>query len=316
LRDFPQTSWNSELSVDAEQIVARGLAEDLGTRGDITGAAVIPAGATGRAALVSRASGVVAGLELVTLTLRALRGMQRQWSLLGGGVTWMASSTDGERVERGTRLGTLQGDARAIVAAERTILNSVGHLSGIATQASRYVEAIGPYAARIYDTRKTLPGWRSLEKYAVRCGGGRNHRLGLHAAIMIKDNHLALARSLPAEAATTPAGAVQAALRYLRCEFPAADDRPLVEIELDQLEPLAEVLRAGPDLVLLDNMSLESLRQAVAIRDQINRAIELEASGGVDLDSVQAIASTGVDRISVGALTHSAPQLDVALDWE
>jgi nicotinate-nucleotide pyrophosphorylase (carboxylating) len=204
-----------------------------------------------------------------------------------------------------------------VLTAERLLLNFLGRLSGIATLTRRYVEAVVGTRARIYDTRKTTPGWRRLEKYAVRCGGGWNHRSGLFDAVLIKDNHLAVRSASPGGAAGyTPAEAVARARRYAGDRAGEAGCGELiVEVEVDTLEQLAEVLPAGPDLVLLDNMSLDQLRQAVAYRDAVHAAIELEASGGVGLENVRALAETGVDRISVGALTHSAPSLDVALDW-
>ncbi len=197
------------------------------------------------------------------------------------------------------------------------MLNLLGRLSGIATLTSQYVEAVAGTGAQIYDTRKTTPGWRRLEKYAVRCGGGHNHRTGLFDAVLIKDNHLALGSRSTGKDATrfTPAEAVRRARRFIeRSGLPTANST-IVEIEVDTLEQLVEVLPAAPDIVLLDNMTPQQLRQAVATRDKIDRSIQLEASGGVNLDSVAAIAASGVDRISVGALTHSAVSLDLGLDW-
>ena len=229
---------------------------------------------------------------------------------------WHAELEDGAAVAAGTHLATIQGRARTLLTAERTLLNFVGRLSGVATLAAEYVAAVAGTAARIYDTRKTTPGWRRLEKYAVRCGGGHNHRTGLFDAILIKDNHLALGGQTGG-GHFTPAEAVLRARTF--CQQAAAGDprsRMLVEVEVDSLAQLEAVLPVGPDIVLLDNMSVEQLSQAVRRRDELGAAVELEASGGVNLATVRQIADTGVDRISVGALTHSAVWLDVALDWQ
>ena len=216
----------------------------------------------------------------------------------------------------------MKGRPGACLAAERVLLNLLGRLSGIATLTRQYVDAMAGTKARIYDTRKTTPGWRRLEKYAVRCGGGWNHRTGLFEAVLIKDNHLAFGSQSPATATATdalrytPAEAVGLARRFLREQAAADAAAPMiVEVEVDSLDQLDAVLAAGPDLVLLDNMQPGELRQAVARRDAVAPAVELEASGGVDLRGVRRIAETGVERISVGALTHSAVALDIGLDW-
>jgi nicotinate-nucleotide pyrophosphorylase (carboxylating) len=190
------------------------------------------------------------------------------------------------------------------------LLNLVGRLSGVATLTRRFVDAVQGTPARIYDTRKTTPGWRRLEKYAVKCGGGCTHRTGLFDAVLIKDNHLAWMQLRPGDA-------VRRAREFLRATLrdPAQAETMLLEVEVDTLEQLEDALPAGPDIVLLDNMSLEQLRAAVARRNAVDPGIELEASGGVNLRTVRGIAETGVERISVGALTHSAVSLDVALDW-
>jgi nicotinate-nucleotide pyrophosphorylase (carboxylating) len=258
---------------------------------------------------VARAVGVIAGLPGVEAALLAIEPR----------LQWIAEVEDGREVAAGERVGRIDGPARGILAAERLVLNLLGRLSGIATLTRRYIEAVRGTNAKIYDTRKTTPGWRRLEKYAVRQGGGRNHRTGLFDAVLIKDNHLALGRrsSSGDPSQYTPAEAVARARRFLRergCDPASAE--MIVEVEVDTLEQLDEVLAAGPDIVLLDNMSLAQLRQAVARRDACNRAIELEASGGIDLAGVRQIAETGVERISVGALTHSAVCLDIGLDWQ
>jgi nicotinate-nucleotide pyrophosphorylase (carboxylating) len=195
---------------------------------------------------------------------------------------------------------------------ERPLLNLIGRLCGIATLTREYVRRVEGTAARIYDTRKTTLGWRRLEKYAVHCGGGRNHRTGLFDAILIKDNHLALS----AEKNLSPAGAVQAARNFLaQLDAQYVTKDMLVEVEIDSLDQLDAVLAAAPDIVLLDNMSTEKLRAAVTRRNELAPQIELEASGGVTLETVGEIALTGVERISIGALTHSATSLDLGLDW-
>lgn len=285
--------------------------EDLGdarspTRGDITSEAAVPPGERGEARVVCRREGVAAGLALVADALR----------LLGPACRFDPHARDGDELAPGATMGVVAGPLQEILAAERTLLNLVGRLSGVATLTRRYVEAIAREApgaaARLFDTRKTTPGLRVLEKYAVRCGGGMCHRLALHDAVLIKDNHLAhvpggeLARRVAAAARAARAMRPAGALRF-------------VEVEVDGLEQLARVLSVEPgliDIVLLDNMPPERLREAVAMRDRAAARVELEASGGVTLETVGAIARTGVERISCGAITHSAPTVDVALDVE
>jgi nicotinate-nucleotide pyrophosphorylase (carboxylating) len=229
---------------------------------------------------------------------------------------------DGDSVVAGTVLASLAGPARDLLTSERLVLNFLARLSGIATLTRQYVKAVAGTAARIYDTRKTTPGWRRLDKYAVHCGGGHNHRTGLYDAILIKDNHLAFGHSEHGSTAFTPAAAVRKAKAFLAAQIAgevprgAPDPAMMIEIEVDSLDQLREVLPEQPDIVLLDNMTPAQLRQAVEMRNSGGYATELEASGGVSLQSVRAIAETGVERISSGALTHSAISLDVALDWQ
>ena len=225
---------------------------------------------------------------------------------------------DGQAVEPGTVIARLQGPARSLLTVERTMLNFVGRLSGIATLTRQFVDAIRGTKARLYDTRKTTPGWRRLEKYAVRQGGGCNHRTGLFDALLIKDNHVALAAALDGAAQLSPAELVRRARQFLEGNF-AADDplrEMIVEVEVDSLAQLEEVLPERPDLVLLDNMELDELRRAVELRNGKAPSVQLEASGGITLATIGAIAATGVDRISAGALTHSAISLNVAMDWD
>jgi nicotinate-nucleotide pyrophosphorylase (carboxylating) len=275
------------------QLVKLALAEDFGAAGDVTSLALIPAKLQGRAAFVSRAEGVVAGLPAVALVLAAVDNR----------LVFEPLVNDGTRVERGTLLATVTGPMRGILVAERTALNFLQRLSGVASLTARFVQAIAGLPARILDTRKTTPGWRLLEKYAVRQGGGHNHRMGLYDGILIKDNHLA-------------ALAAQHSDMWQRLHTALPDVRStVVEIEVETLEQLRQVLPMRPDIVLLDNMTPEQMHQAVALRNQLAAGIQLEASGRVNLETVRAIAETGVDRISVGALTHSAPALDIALDY-
>jgi nicotinate-nucleotide pyrophosphorylase (carboxylating) len=278
-----------------ERIAARGLIdlalrEDMGD-GDQTSLAVIPVDQQGAANIVARASGVQAGLPAVQMVFETLDSRLRFEPLV----------RDSSRVQPGYRLAAVSGPLRALLAGERTALNFLQHLSGIATLTRRYVDAIAGLPCKVLDTRKTTPGWRLLEKYAVRCGHGHNHRLGLFDGVLIKDNHLAARKaSLPD------------VLRDARAN--AKPGIPL-EVEVDTLEQLDQALPCGPDIVLLDNMTPAVLREAVRRRNAVAPQVLLEASGGVNLDTVRSIAETGVDRISVGALTHSAPALDIALDY-
>jgi nicotinate-nucleotide pyrophosphorylase (carboxylating) len=269
-----------------EPLVRMALLEDLGRAGDITTDALVPADAMAEAAFVARQQGVIAGLELARLA----------FSLVDPRVVMEVAAPDGTAVAPGALVARLHGPARAILTAERVALNFLSHLSGIATATAGIVRSIDAYGARVVCTRKTTPGLRSVEKYAVRCGGGANHRFGLDDAILIKDNHIALA------------GGVIPALRRARV---AAGHLVKIEIEVDTLAQLEEVLTVGADAVLLDNMAPEMLRRAVSMVDR--RAIT-EASGRIDSATAADIAATGVDLISVGWLTHSASVLDIGLD--
>ncbi len=275
----------SPLAID--DAVRRALDEDLGRAGDITSNATIPEGARARAVMVARQSGVIAGLPLAAAAFR----------LLAPDVDVEPHVRDGASVTEGAPLLTLTGPARAILAGERVALNFVGRLSGIATMTADYVRHTEGSGLRICCTRKTTPGLRALEKYAVRCGGGFNHRFGLDDAILIKDNHIAVA------------GGVRQVLERV-CEH--AGHLVTIEIEVDTLAQLREVIKTGlADVVLLDNMDIPELAEAVKIA--AGRVV-LEASGGVTEETIAAIARTGVDYASSGALTHSAPNFDVALD--
>lgn len=269
-----------------EPIVRAALAEDLGRAGDITSAACLPPGTPIAARFAARDEGVVCGLACARLAL----------ALIDPAARFAPKAADGDRLAPGTVLAEVSGDGRAILAAERVALNLLGRLSGVASLTAAYVAAVAGTGARIADTRKTTPGLRALEKYAVRCGGGVNHRFGLDDAILIKDNHVAAC------------GGVGAAVRRARAH---AGHLVRIEVEVDSLDQFDEALAEGPDAILLDNFGLEHLAMAVA---RGAGRVVLEASGGVTLDTVRAIARIGVDLISVGALTHSARVLDLGLD--
>ncbi|MEL6583553.1 MAG: carboxylating nicotinate-nucleotide diphosphorylase [Pseudomonadota bacterium] len=267
------------------EMVARALSEDLGRAGDITAQATLAPGTQARGVLNARGSGVIAGLPFVEAAAEAL-----------GGLTVERLVTEGAEVARGTDVAVIAGDARALMAAERTGLNFLMHLSGIASHTARFAAAIAHTSARITCTRKTTPGLRAAEKYAVRLGGGANHRFGLDDAILIKDNHIAVSGGV--------AEALRAAQDY-------AGHLTAIEIEVDTLAQLAEALEAGAKVVLLDNMSPDTLREALALN--AGRAV-LEASGNVDINTVAEIAETGVDYISTSKITMAAGTLDVGLD--
>ncbi len=273
------------------RLVERALEEDLG-RGDVTSDLIVPSDVAARAVLRSRGQGVIAGLDVAAMVFAVADAQVHFAALIG----------DGDAVAPGQELGVVSGAARSLLRAERVALNFLQRLSGIATLTSRYVDAIRGTRARIVDTRKTTPGLRSLEKYAVRAGGGFNHRRDLSDAMMIKDNHLAVIGALGLS--------LGEAITQARESLP---DTMKIEIEVDRLDQIPEALAAGADIILLDNMSTEDLRSAVAV---IKGRVMTEASGGVNLGTISEIAATGVDVISVGALTHSAPALDIGLDFE
>jgi nicotinate-nucleotide pyrophosphorylase (carboxylating) len=266
-----------------ERIVHAALAEDIGA-GDVTTEATVPADAVGSAAILVKEPGVVCGLRAVEVTFRTL----------DPDLAFEAFASDGDAVETPAIVARVTGSQRAILTGERVALNFLGRLSGIATLTRQHVDAVAGTGTAVLDTRKTTPGLRALEKHAVVTGGGRNHRFGLDDAVLIKDNHL------------RAAGSIATAVEQVR----KAADLP-VEVECDTLEQVGEALDAGVDAILLDNMTLDELRQAVRLTDGRAR---LEASGGVTLETIRAVAETGVDEISVGALTHSARSLDVSLE--
>jgi nicotinate-nucleotide pyrophosphorylase (carboxylating) len=271
---------------DVAEVVRRALAEDLGDAGDVTTLATVPLDATATGRLVARRPGVLAGLDAAAHVFEVVSA---------GALRFEPVRQDGDGLEPGAVLASVSGPLAPMLTAERTALNLLGHLSGIATLTRRWADAVAGTGARVRDTRKTLPGLRALEKYAVVCGGGVNHRMSLSDAALVKDNHV------------VAAGGVVPAFERVRAAYP----RLPLEIEVDTLAQAREVIDAGADLVLLDNMDLDDMRAAVAYA--AGRA-QLEASGGLTLDTARAVAETGVDFLSVGALTHSAPVLDIGLD--
>jgi nicotinate-nucleotide pyrophosphorylase (carboxylating) len=294
-----QALWDSAMSLlrsdaflsplEIEQAVTRALQEDLGRAGDITSIATVPENTQGRAVVVARKAGVISGLPLVEASFRRLAPQ----------IEIAASARDGDSAAAGAKLMAISGQARAILSAERTALNFLGHMSGIATATAEFVRRIAHTRARVVCTRKTTPGLRALEKYAVRCGGGFNHRFGLDDAMLIKDNHIAVA------------GGIAAVLRRAK---ETAGHLVKIEIEVDSLDQLDEVLKVGlADVVLIDNFDLDSMRRAV---DMVAGRLVIEASGGITLASAASIAETGVDYLSSGALTHSVQNLDIGLDIE
>ncbi|MGP9545753.1 carboxylating nicotinate-nucleotide diphosphorylase [Psychrobacter sp. AOP7-B1-25] len=268
-------------------LVENALTEDLGRRGDVTSQATIPADMQAQLQIKARQAGVVCGIDLARLS----------FALVDAQIEFIAQVRDGETVEAGAVLATVKGNARHLLTAERTALNFMTHLSGIATATRQIVDSVAQYPAQITCTRKTIPGLRIVQKYAIRCGGGRNHRLGLDDAILIKDNHIAIAGDIKT--------AIQQAQKFAGHLIP-------IEVEVDTLEQLEQALDAGVSLVLLDNMSPETLSQAVAMCQ--GRA-KTEASGGITPETVQAAANTGVDFIAMGYLTHSTTALDIGLDF-
>lgn len=271
-----------------EAAVRAALLEDFGRSGDVTSLATIPAQAQARAAFNARKPGVLSGLDVAAAAFR----------LVDPAVRFSALKADGDALKPKDRVATVEGPARAILTAERVALNFMGRMSGVATLTRAYVDAVKGTRASIADTRKTTPGLRAFEKYAVRCGGGMNHRFGLDDAVLIKDNHIAVA------------GGVAAALRAAKRQV---GHLVKIEIEVDTLAQLDQVIAEGADVVMLDNMSPANMAEGVR---RVAGRMKVEASGGVSLDTVRAIAEAGVDIISIGALTHSAPVLDLGLDVE
>ena len=279
------------LSGDELRILVRiALKEDVGP-GDVTTAALVPPKATTSAIMVAREPLTVCGLEMAELTFRELGPM----------IQIVRCSTDGEAVEKGRTLLKISGPTAPILTAERVALNFVQRLSGVASLTARYVQAVAGTKAQILDTRKTTPGLRRLEKYAVSCGGGKNHRMGLYDMMLIKDNHVAALK-------TEDEKPIRLAIQRAR----QADPYMKIEVEADNLDQVEQAVEGGANIILLDNMTTEMIREAIRI---IKGRAKTEASGGVNLETVRAVAETGVDFISVGALTHSARSMDIALDF-
>ena len=306
-------SFSEAESAACRRLVELALEEDLGDIGDITSRAFIPPKLEGRAVFVARAPGVVAGLPAAQLVFQTAHTPLVKFECL---------VEDGARVAPGDRIAVVSGLMEFILTGERTALNFLTHLSGIATLTRKYVDAVAGLPCKILDTRKTLPGWRLLEKYAVRQGGGHNHRMGLYDEILIKDNHLTAWHKKDMLQSLLLALRHHTPVFYSKFgQFPASKELEEIqnlplEIEIDQLDQLAWALTCSPDMVLLDNMSPEQLQQAVEQQNAAHSKVLLEASGGVTLETVRAIAETGVDRISIGALTHSAAALDIALELQ
>jgi nicotinate-nucleotide pyrophosphorylase (carboxylating) len=299
---YHQLEWDACLAAHVSRQAALWFAEDVGCEGDWTSIAVVPAASRSCLDIVVRQAGVVCGLAAAEQVV----------AVADPGLVWQPVIPDGAVVGPGAVIATLTGFTRAVLGAERVLLNFLGRLSGIATATRRLVDTVEGLPCEIYDTRKTVPGWRLLDKLAVRAGGGCNHRLGLYDGILIKDNHLA---ALDA-GGMGPAAAVLAARDFLARTF--AHQRAasmVVEVEVDSVSQAEQVLAVRPDVVLLDNMAADDLGRCVAIRDALAPEVVLEASGGIRPDTVRQIAATGVDRISTGWPTHAAPWLDIALDW-
>lgn len=303
-RDYAKVLPDEAMQDDCRQLVRLAVREDLERSVDWTTVSIVPAERRGSCAVVPRETGICAGLVTVPWIIDEMEA----------DLTAEIIGQDGTKMTAGESILNLTGNARDLLTCERLILNVLSKLCGIATLTRRYVDRLEGCSARLYDTRKTTPGWRRLEKYAVGCGGGHNHRTGLFDGFLIKDNHLALASNTPGESLSTRE-AVETARRWAggRADMTGAPE--IVEIEVDSMDQFANVLPAGPDIVLLDNFTLEQLTAAVRLRNAEAPDVELEASGGVTIETLREIALTGVDRISSGALTHQAVWLDLGLDW-
>lgn len=299
-REFKQVSWNDEITSRVLDLLRLYRVEDLGAAGDITSRSVVPVDRKGKVAYVARSPGVIAGVQVLELTARALEV----------DVRFELNIDDGARVEQGTVVATAAGRSIDLLMVERPSLNLLSHLSGIATATAELNSLIQGTRAKLYDTRKTLPGYRLLHKYAVRCGGGHNHRSGLYDAILIKDNHLALAGEATP---ISPADSIRRAREFVKREL--LPPETIIEVEVDSLAQFYSACEERPDLILLDNFRLDDLRTAVGFRDLNLLPVMLEASGGINKTTIVDIAKTGVDRISVGALTHSVKELDIGVDW-
>jgi nicotinate-nucleotide pyrophosphorylase (carboxylating) len=297
-----ESSFTERERTAAATLIDLALREDLGDRGDLTCQALISPIERAAVNVVVRKPGVLAGSPVGRMV----------FATLDPSIVWTARKTDGERVVANDVVATVTGTLAKLLTGERTMLNFLTHLSGIATLTRRFVDAVAGTRACILDTRKTLPGYRVLEKYAVRCGGGTNHRMGLYDGVLIKDNHVAAwTSSMKPRGCNPSASTIADAVRTVREKWPGVS----IEVEVDSLDQLRDALQGAPDIMLLDNMDVATMHEAVMIRDNHASSVKLEASGGITLDNVRAIAETGVERISIGAVTHSAPALDLAFDW-
>ena len=308
--------FSKETSEDALKLIEASLLEDTGANNlkdgiDCTTDAIVPSDATASAAFVSRETGVVCGVMVAHLVAKNFAPR----------VELTEKIADGETVAPKQTIAILTGPAHDILTIERTCLNFMCRLSGISSLTRSFAERVAGTEAKVLDTRKTLPGWRRLEKYAVACGGGTNHRMGLYDAVMLKDNHLAFFKSQVDEADASIPKALSQSRQWIteNADRLPNGTKTILQLEVDTIDQFQVAIQesnsAKPDIVLLDNMSTEQLSEAVAIRNANAKEVLLEASGGVNLDTISAIAKTGVDRISVGALTHSAKNFDIGLDW-
>ena len=302
-KDYARVELDQTLKSDLQALVRLAITEDLRDQVDWTTVSLIDEFREGGCQIVPRKAGICAGNSLV------------QWIVeeFDGDLKVQTHQEDGSQLLPKQAIASITGNVRDLLTAERTILNILCRLCGIATLTRSYVDAISGTSARLYDTRKTTPGWRLIEKYAVGCGGGYNHRSGLHDGFLIKDNHLALAGG--SDGPIPASDAAKKALKWRGGTVERMSTPEMVEIEVDSLEQFRDVLPSTPDIILLDNFSLDQLSQAVAIRDRESSTVELEASGNVTIETIREIAKTGVDRISSGALTHQAQSLDLGLDW-
>ncbi len=301
--DYEPVEPDARLEDDCRQLVRLAIREDLERQIDWTTVALVDGDKRGSCSIVSREAGVCCGLAILPWIIDEL----------DADLIYETHYRDGQPLLRGTVLTTISGSSRDLLTCERTILNFLCRLCGIASFTATYVAAIQGTQARLYDTRKTTPGWRRLEKYATRCGGAHNHRTGLFDGFLVKDNHLALAGD-----GQKPLGAGLAVERLKAWKGGIAEGLAapqMIELEVDSLAQLRDALPHSPNIILVDNFNLEMLREAVQMRNELNPSVELEASGGVNLQSIRAIAETGVDRISAGALTHGARWLDLGMDW-
>ncbi|MEM0926670.1 MAG: carboxylating nicotinate-nucleotide diphosphorylase [Planctomycetota bacterium] len=303
MKDYVTVTADAALERDVRLLMRLAIAEDLQDSIDWTTVCMLDDTQTGSCHITPREDGIAAGLAVLPWVLDEFEA----------DVTCEFQLPDGEPLRAGVPVARLSGNARDLLTTERVILNLLGRLCGIATQTRAFVDAVSETGASVYDTRKTTPGLRLLEKYAVACGGGRNHRRGLYDGFLIKDNHLQLGGrgSHP----LMPSEAAEKALRWRGASFERLAAPTIVEIEVDSLKQLRDVLPTAPDIVLVDNFTVADIRAAVALRNEINPDVALEVSGNVTIDTIALIASTGVERISSGALIHQATWLDLGLDW-